>query len=259
MNTQYADICDNGVLVTQDPNASVLHFGHALVPLPIINGTQIDAAMFVRATVDDDGRNWAVFKAHNLPQGNGILLCEDGRYVDLGPTFGNVAIALYLAGTLAVVLQTAVDVLTYYWVSTRTLEVTVGEKTGIPPTTKDAIADIFPQTINNPLDSTLFGVPCRFLTAERDNRIAAQATGDYPPQMILAGLISVGTLFLGDCFEPHLSANGAYWVCRTAGNQVVSGLVPSVIPTLVGPEIVVPEIPAFGRAVTVAPFFPSVK
>lgn len=259
MPTQYADVTDTGVLVTQDPNASILHFGHALVPLPVINSMQTDAAMFVRAVADDDGRHWAIFKAHNLDQGNGILLCEDGRYVDLGPTFGNVAIALYMAGTLAVVLQTAVDVLTYYWVSTHTLEVTVGQQTGIPPTTKDAIADIFPQTINNPLDTTLVNVPCRFVTAARNGKQAAQATGDYPAQVLISDGVRVGTLFLGDCFEPHLSANGAYWVCRTAGNQVVSGLVPSVIPPLVGPEVIVPEISSFGRSVEICCFFPEVK
>lgn len=252
-NTPFCDVTNTGLLVRQDYTTPRVWFGSTALTLPTVNGIAIDAAMFLRACETDSGAVVSIWKSHNLPQGNAILLRDDGAWADLGPTFGNVLIR-DAAPNLIVVIQTAVDVYELCSVDALTLEENAPRTShAMPPTTTISLADVnadLSVIISNPLDTTLNGQPCRFITGERNGVQIAQATGTLPASTLIGGASQAGTLNLGDCNEPHLSANGLFWCARGAGATIYSGPVPSVIPPLVtsGP-IVMPTFapnPALG-------------
>ena len=208
-------------------HGALIQFGTA-APIALIEGPQ----MFIRA-VQIGPLGFAVGKGQN--DGHAYLICEDHRAaLNLGFTYGNLCVALITNGfTLYATIQTGLASYTIFAVNPTTWMI-IGEKGGTLPLSAPqgflgAHADATP-ILQDPTVTTLLGEPARFPCTVGTTTVAQGGNGG----MLVSDGVTVGTLFPGTCYEPHLSANGLWAVCRSDG-WVFVGAVPSVIPPLAGP------------------------
>lgn len=228
MTYGFADILNDGRAVVGRIGAPVVDFGARAVDVSTPLG-------FTRATM------WpALGKAFALGQGNGDgrawLVCEDGRTLNLGPTYGVNCVALVANGShLYATVQVAVDQAVVFEIgAAETLAVIGSRSVPIPATSQGfsgATSDGTP-ILMDPIFRTIAGKLVGYVCQVNDLTLAQDNDTGNP---VIARHGEIGTLAQGACFEPHLSPNGEHWICRSDSPQMLSGAVPAVMPPYIGP------------------------
>ncbi len=246
----YCDVLDDGRVVSAPWNTrGVVQFGDSRV-------TYVNLPtwlLFLRACLSPAGVAYAVGKGQD--DGLAYLVCEDGRCAVLGPTVGNQCIVIGAGATdLFVAFQsgnTSITTMVFQadrmdpWITTAGLDIPLWSQgfrdidtlSGLPIST-------------NPIFEMLAGRQVGWACKRPIRTLAQDVETGYP---VISDGRAIGVLEQDACYEPHLSANGKYWVCRS-NSTVLHGEVPADLPPMVEQPLRLPTFGPFNHPVLVAPF-----
>lgn len=242
----YADILDDGRKVVARYSVPIIDFGTTSQPMP-------EWLMYTRATLHKG-------HAYAVGQGNGTgtawLVDDTGRRLGIGLTAGVSPVAIVSSpdGILRVTAQRSATVVHICTIDTVAWNWSTERQVAIQQTSQgllDAAPDGSP-ILCDPIDRTIEGHHVRW-PSTRGLVTVAQGVeaGAYGCVMIKDNVL--GQLSKEDCFEPHQSPNGEWWICRGA-RTVISGAVPQVPPAIVPDPIIQPTFGPFAHPILIAPF-----